>query len=684
MKKQKLIFLSSAFVAALLMTGCGQTKASSAPVSEASTQTSTSKTTTSSTTSKGTSSSSSSSVVEVTKVTSLTITNKATLEKTWYLNLQQDLTIELTASKGKAAVTLTAEEALKQGLITITSNKADVLEVSGLGVTAKALGAATITVANAAGDVTASFAAKVVDRTANAMCIILGSVTEGDLVEDDVYTLPTAKAYLADGTDVTSSLTLADSTGDAVALSDETYTPKTLGKHTLTYTIVDPADATKKVTETKEYTLYKKILGAGGGALTVHDEKTANPYITVDKSGIELAGMYVAPSKLYYAEATFDAASTTNLNTLVALNHMVTTTKGGNSTQYLYNGFKVNGSGGWEGANKYNETGWNPLGETSWEAQDLYTRRSDPITFAPFTGTFTLAVAREGSLFHFFINGKRAYSYISSDLADVDTVPGIVMTGNDTATPNYHYDGKISNIVELTGDDAKSKIATLSSSFHADYYGAWDGGGGVWSVSAGNGVFTGDGYGYSADNGYAFGYNSTVLTQNNQNRSMISPLIYMQGGFQMDFDVKVNALENSGWGKFYVDLRSVRDQKEVLGFDTVFSSLKASISEFNQNSYVSDFAKFTTYPTISEVQTALGNDLGGILKVQIKRQIDLLQGAKYTITLTSGSDSTKTLTYESGFFSNTYCSEPQVAFFKSEKAQVDILNFKVATLPYLS
>lgn len=674
MKKARFIIPAATILACTLF-GCGNTPTSSSsangdkPSSEGSSLTSSSTKTTS-----ASSSPSDSSTEEKIMITALSITNKEALEKTWYLGLEQTVEISLTAAKGGTTVELSVESALEKGLITIKSNEAAIFAVAGLKAKALAIGSVTLVVEDSTGKISDSVALKAVERTANAACIVLTNASESPLLEDETYTLPSYKAYLADGTDVSGKVSVSDNLGDEVNVDTETFVPR-VGAHILTYSL--PLSDEAKITKDISFRVYKRIIGTGGGQISVHDEYSDNPYLTVNNNGIELEGLYLAPSKLYYAEATFEASSSTSLNNLISLAHMASDTKGGNSTQYLYNGFKINSSGGWEGAHKYNSEGWDPLSNTAWETQDLYAKRSEPINFAPFDGPFTLGIARDGGLFHFFINGIRAYSYTSYELGAIDTLPALVFAGS----ADGKYDGKISNFVELAGDEAKAKIDSSLAKAHADYYGAWDGGG-SYSSDQGFATLTGGNYGFDATNGFSFGYNDKIIANGNQNLSMVTPFVYMDGSFELSYKIKINALENGGWGKLYLDLRTARDRQEIYGIDTVFGNLGGLVSEFGANYYMIDSSFMTNVPTGGEIAAALGEECNEGIRVKIRRDVNLINGDKFTFTISKVGDETKSKSFVSFYYAGERKSEPLLAFFKSEKCQCDIMDFQVAALPY--
>lgn len=665
MKNKKLAILLSTLALGIGLSSCGgniesSSKESSLPPTESSNSSSEQTTSTSST-------------EEKTVITSIQILDKESLTKTWYQNQTLDLSLKIMAKKGTTSFELPYSDAETDKQINISINNTAFTYLNKK-ITAQNIGAATLVVKTSDGTISDSVALICVNRIADTDCIILNGNEPANILEGEKVILPGVKAYLSDGTEVSESITLKDSMGDAVKIEDEEFVPTSIGQHTLTYSLKNPNTA-KITTKSLSFTVYKKIIGTGGGQIKITDEKTDNPYATVTGNGVELAGFYIQPSKVYFAEATFEAASKKTINSLIALGNFVTSEKGGCSEEYLYGGLKINSSGNWEGYSKYNESGWMTMADGAWEGQELYTKRNEAVNVSPFDSSFTLGVARNGANFSFFINGVRTYTYFSHSLANKDTLPGLVMVGGSTSK----YDGKITNIKMSEGEQATTNIAELEKSYHADYYAPWDGGEGLYSVDKGYGTFKDETYGNSQD-GYSFGYSEDILTNNNPNYSMASPLVYMEGDFRLFYTMKINALEGGSWGKVMTDIRSVRDRFQVFGMESVFNNISGLIGEFNEDYWVNASCKFSSYPDATKVKAALGEDLGGYLNVTIERSIDYIDGTTFTVTLQNGSDPSKTLTFASQKIAEQYAKEPLVCFFKSQKAQVDISNFKVTTL----
>ena len=83
-----------------------------------------------------------------------------------------------------------------------------------------------------------------------------------------------------------------------------------VGEYTVTYTVVNPDDASKSVTKTVTINVYRKVFSWTNTQFTVDNEMTSNAEQTVkvNKDGYEMAQFNLEASDAYYVEVTFKNA----------------------------------------------------------------------------------------------------------------------------------------------------------------------------------------------------------------------------------------------------------------------------------------------------------------------------------------------------------------------------------------
>lgn len=421
---------------------------------------------------------------------------------------------------------------------------------------------------------------KYVPVSNKAPIITLTGETTGSVREDFAFTLPTLKATTHDGIDITDNVVVKE---NDVIITDLASYRGLPGTHVLTYDVVDPFDNTL-VAETKTVTIqiYQRILADGGSGAIVVENENAAATVKVNDQGIGLKGFYFPQaSKQYYFEMmvapmSFDTG-------IFAAAHYSGNDINQNTFPFQYNGLKMNASW-WEFATSKKVDGWND-GNREWTAQEYLTNRgAASIALDPTKTAWKMGMARNGNNFYLFMNDKMVLCETNNSYQNIDTIPGLFSFANE----GKHYDGALSAFIRKTGDDAVTKINSLTGPTTFAYFGMY-----------GDSIAK-DAVAFDQNNGFTY---KDLICDNGideMNATMATPY-YHAGGetWTVDYDYTVTKIGNNGnWGALMLDIRNLHDKPTALMikqsanadglYETITSSEIGSLSD--DNNFQSEYA----------------------------------------------------------------------------------------------
>ena len=528
---------------------------------------------------------------------SLTVTNKADLAADWVLG-SGDRTVEVALTPVEYYTPDNTE-------ITITSST-DAIRVEGR--TLKAVGLAdsttitvsvkgqteTFTVATLLGDPVVTLTGDVSDDTIK-------------LVEGDTVSLQ-ATAATCDGTDLTADMSTTLSDTDNMTLSLNSLTVSKQGTYTITYEVADPRDDTKATTKELTVNVYRKIFSQMGNNFSVTDalKPDAEQEVTNSNNGFSSAQFNIAPSKLYYAEVTFDMPGTPGQDK-VGMGHFVqgntrrwlaSDINRGNDKNHYIKDFNTDAMSAWS-----LDTTGEYYSFYSWQI-DRYRGITDSTS-----NHVKYAVARQGDYFYTFVNDEYVAGTSLEYYREQDTLPGIF--GFNLAP------WTMSNIAFVAGTEAQTKIDALlaGSKIITSYVpNQW------YTIPTGvqNGEITPEkGVNLEFTNSNA-GFNGSVL----------SPYMYFDKNFTVEWEYEMSA-QGSGTSRMLLEIRNSDYGPELLQLGARFSS----------NQFLLDA------PQKPEAEKWYQPNLENATKVKFKVSRVLTDTyAEYTMTATNMDDPTKTYT----------------------------------------
>ncbi len=587
--------------------------------------------------------------VEITvtpKLDSVTITNKTELTAEWLDTATDGREISIAFDPADTYNSSNTD-------VKITSSDASVVKVDGN--TLKVVGAGTATITVKVGDKTMDSAEITVKSTKTTLAL-KDNVTDIYGVAGEQIALPEIKALSADGNDISSQVTVTCS-DNKVSITDTTYaTVSETGSYTLTYTLAGADDVTLMVH------VQRKVFAATAGQnsdITVTYE-TGAEYMEEGKevaylngNGIKFAQMNVAAGKVYYAEVTFKADDAGNANMIYGLTH---SQKGDSINRYLAawvdRGEKYESAGHVKNDRMLKvkdfdmtDTDWKNLDPSTstnpiyYSLNDIKLRTSDNGDAFP----LTVGVMRNGDFFYVFINGEYVMGYTNKNLADKDTVPGIIeLSGVKTG---------ITGVTYLSGEEAVTKFNTLTANnkMIKSYRPFQENNG--WN------------YGSAIDESWietstdaSKGLNYTVKTdaKTGDNDAMISPYIVLDGDFTFEWEYTVasDSTSRGDWSaKMILELRGVKYADTDLQYGIVRID--------NSNGDVCGFGK----------GDKTGNDWltasGAKLKFKLVRS-----GTTYTFTITDANGENEVKWVSEGH------QDPVIPSFKNKGIKGEYTNIR--------
>lgn len=354
----------------------------------------------------------------------------------------------------------------------------------------------------------------------------------GESKEFDLYTtnvngapeaVPAATVKASDGLDLSTFLTFK-SEEEGITFENGTFLCTKSGTYHVTYSVTDPRNTACKTEIEVTFHIYRRLLGWTDNTFNTDDKKAdAEQTVTTTNTGFGTAILNVAPSKLYYAEVTYEFPAGTALTNgnRTGLQHRPTTDDSGD---YWISAIVDRGDG-----NAYqvenNRSKWNPsdsAGAYSWQ---IGTNRGLNFT----SERVTIAIAREGDYFHLFSDGQHVNTVTLKYYRDKDTVPAIFCHACGAAT--------MKNIVVLQGEEATAKINEVLAD-GAGYIGTYSPH--TWahgSINKDNDHFTvGE---VTQEKGINFTYHDNNAGYNGDyNGGMVSPYVYFDGDFTFEWEYK--------------------------------------------------------------------------------------------------------------------------------------------------
>ncbi len=473
-------------------------------------------------------------------IETLTVTNKTDLGEEWAIGTER--TIEAAFTPGEYTMANTTP--------TITCEPSGAIEVTdGWKIKAKAVGRATVTV-SAQGktdsfEITVAHAAPVISLSGPGL-----NVTEegGEMsaMQDAALTIPTATAMTTDGVNVTGDITTTYSDENKLHVSGLLMTPD-VGVYTITYTVKNPADASKVTTKTVTVTVYRKVFSWTDNTWQVLEEKVANAEqkVTTTTNGYQTAQFNLAASRYYYAEATFHITEWSN----VGIANFV---PDNNHTRWLSAVVQTSGDVNYKFADfdtsKFNGGAWN-LNENAADGITIlnqYRLTEFGNLNASTDGTHKVAILRLGDTYYSFWNDQYVDSAVFEYYADVETIPGFFTLGLDASK------GYATAIDYFSGEsEVRAKLNALTHNgkdFIRNYVpdGGWAGD----SKNLDNRNFTKNDT--TAERGINFDF-----TKNDAhfNGGMVSPYVWFDGDFTFSWDHKATSTTGSS-RRMILEMRS--------------------------------------------------------------------------------------------------------------------------------
>ena len=469
---------------------------------------------------------------------SIAISNESDLTAEWTLG-EADRTVHVTFTPD----TFTEENTQ----FTVESSNTSVITVNGNSI--KAVGAGTSTVTVRAGE--ASDSVEITVAIGIPTVTVEGAAQAVAGSDLDVRDLVLAEA--CDGTDISERVQVSFD-DDKITYDQETGTVRFAEKGTyeLTVWVSDPRDESKTASGTLTVNVARNPFSAMNQNFRLtnlygeESEQTA----TVSSDEYAFAVYDAEPSKLYYAEATFTVQHP-HAGVQVGLGSFIE----GNMTRMIVAGvdrgdlnFKIKdidlvktpdvSFNEWQ-AGTYNDVHQPMYIYRLAQYRGLQLTNNQPVKFA---------VAREGDFFYFFVDDMYVAGIVFNYYRNIDTIPGIAgMMLSSTSVSGMNW---------LGGAEAQEKIDTLIGNGQQISPYVPDG-----SWASGSLTNFKDVTDIKEDeSGISFKYTSTA---NNMNSSMISPYLYFEGDFQVEWVYKCTETA-AGAGRMYLELRDWRYGSPVL------------------------------------------------------------------------------------------------------------------------
>lgn len=543
--------------------------------------------------------------------TGIEISNESELTATWVVG-DADRTVHVTFTPGD----LTEDTAP----FTVESSDPEVIRADGKKLVAVGAGTATITVKVGDATDTVEITISLADPTITAEDPI-------DVVYDKTYDLSDLVAVEScDGIDLSDSVEVSFSQ-DGITYDEDNGTISfghDSAEYTVTFTVSDPRDGSFTATKTVTFKVYRNPLGTSNYEFTLSNIAggDAAQTATIDRDNLAYAYYNTTASKLYYAEATFDIKEP-HAGVQVGLGHFIPD----DTTRMIAMGVDRG-----DRNFKIKDIDWDKTPNPSFNENEAgsYADVHQPIFIYQLVnqrgledsnaGHVKFAVARVGNLFYAFVNDQYVGGVSFDYYLDKDTVPGIIGTMWTTTS--------ISGMSWLSGEDAQTKIdSLLENGEQIGPYVPYD-----WAMGSKNSFADSVENLVKNENGISFDYTSI---NNHINDSMVSPYVYFEGDFTLEWVYKFNNKNDNptdGKAQMYLEVRNWRYGTPLLNLG----------ERRNDNRFLLDREpdlKDEEVPESKYDQPTFDSFDGGF---------DFSQGTKYTLTRTlSDTAATYTMTVTS-------------------------------------
>ena len=494
---------------------------------------------------------------DTTKVAVKTITIEAIFVETISISNKEELTAEWILGEGFRTVHVVytpdifTEETVQ---FSVESSNPDIVTVDGKALNAVGAGTVTITVR-------VEGASDTVEVTVGVGAPALTVAETLQALEGTEYSVKDfASAQACDKTDLTQYIVVSfEGTGVDYDRESGKLTFEEKGEYELTFTVADQRDETKTATRTVAVEVFRDPLSVSNTTFelsNLYGEESAQTASGTDASDSVVYAYYNAdPSKLYYAEAMFDIGGTVDHQILVGLGHFVegdTNRMVGMVIQRNDKNFKIK------------DIDWTKTPDPTFDENAKLSDGTDDITLYSYKidslrgytdadpNHVKFAVARVGDYLYAFLNDQYVARVAFKYYFDKDTVPGIIGTKLNTAS--------VSGMTWLSGDEAQGKVNALMANTGMVAY-VPD----TWANGSLNSYDTAVTNITNGENGMGFTYASDGY---DLNASMVSPYLYFDGDFTLEWVYKVNTYDNPAGGqeKMYLEIRNYKYNNPILQF----------------------------------------------------------------------------------------------------------------------
>lgn len=539
--KKSFSLIALAAILGSSLAACGGTTSLSVPPASTSnvttTTTSESKVTSAATTTTSKPAGNTSTVAPL-EITSVSIANKAALKEKWTTEAPSR-TIEIDFESTK---NISLTDAMAQNLITISSSNPTVVSVTGRTLTGLSAGETTIKVK--AGELTDTVNITIVEKEYLAPEINISMFGAKAGVEGETITFPAVTATDQDGVDITSNITVKCLTDENAVVTPTTFKSDVKGEHVLEFTCKNPGDESKVATKQMTINVYRKVLGElidQSFSMTNEYSEDANQTVVSSNGGFAKAKLNLAPSQYYFAEATFGLPAGYNGGHLIGISNYATDSRflagvlPGDDFNHTFADMNTDEEGGWnipmeKGCYSYQLTNYRLFGLTAATTSVKYT------------------MIRKGEWFYIFVNDRYVSSYSDRDYVGVDTVPGFYWHNPAAGMSAYNIDfwsGSAEEIQAKIDEKSNNGAGFIDASVPSNYA--------LKSQNIDNRNFTvGE---TTAEKGINFKFTNTNTEWND---GIVSPYIYFDGDFTMEFDYKLIAKksETEPESRFWLEFRN--------------------------------------------------------------------------------------------------------------------------------
>lgn len=550
----------------------------------------------------------------------ISISNKTELEADWEYGTWRTIAATFDPSDYNTSNTVP----------TVTASENDAIEVDGWMIKPVKVGTAVITVTvqdkSDTFTITVVNGAPTISLTGNG----LSATEEGgamSALQGTALDVPTMTAY-ADGADVTENVVIEYSDQAKLHIEGGKMTPE-IGTHTITYTVKNPADATKTDTKVVTINVYRKVFSWTNTQFTVNNEMTSNAEQTVkvNKDGYEMAQFNLEASDAYYVEVTFKNAGW-------ALAGIANFVPDDNHNRALVSVVPTSGNADYKIIDfNPNEGGWNVQENDTTKNLVIYQYQAckqGGLTKLAKDGDFNvtrLGIVRVGRMFYMFYNDQYIGATDMAHYASVNTIPGLFvwnMPSTDIITGIDYFSGKEAAMAKLNALTGNGRDY-IRQYVPADFA--------LGSKNTDNDHFTRNDT--TTERGVNFNFTKNDADFND---GMVSPYVWFSGDFTFSWDYKATST-TGGAPRMIVEMRSSMWYDDVRAGGIQFGAQYNDDASLNR--YLLNAAGLAEGSKWNEPGAGTDATAGSRFTISRKIREDY---AEITLTATSLTDPTKTFT----------------------------------------